>query len=318
MTYFGYPLDYSKDEFVNFHAKQGFVLFVLELIFTIILVIPMFNVILVLTWIILSILGIRAVLNNKKWEIPYIVTSHGRDTYRCFEDSIESVGIKPFPKSVLRKYIKAVTNANAVVGVSNVFSKQIRKIAPNANVMTIQNSYKKDIFYRLDKVKCKKDLNLDLGKIQLLSVGNFVPSKRHIDMIEALSLIDCRKVHLTIIGSGNLKQLYLDRINEFGLQERVTIIDPIKQDELVLWYNATDLFLFPSQKESFGISLVEAMACGCPAIAAKAYGPLEIVEDGENGFLVDILNRNDEIFSDRQEEKFQQVYYSTVYFCEVR
>jgi uncharacterized membrane protein len=76
LSYLGFfsaiPLLISKDEFVKFHARQGFVLFVLELIFTIILVVPMFNVILVLTWIILSILGIRAVLNNKKWEIPYI------------------------------------------------------------------------------------------------------------------------------------------------------------------------------------------------------------------------------------------------------
>ena len=66
------PLLTSKDEFVKFHAKQGFILFLLELVTTVILVIPMFNAILILTWIILSVLGIKAVIDKKKWEIPYI------------------------------------------------------------------------------------------------------------------------------------------------------------------------------------------------------------------------------------------------------
>jgi glycosyltransferase involved in cell wall biosynthesis len=99
-------------------------------------------------------------------------------------------------------------------------------------------------------------------------------------------MIDQDSVHLTIIGSGPLLEEYKEVIKELHLLN-VTIVGQISQDELGTWYNAADVMLFPSLVEAFGISLVEAMACGCPVIAAKAYGPQEIVEDGVTGFLID-------------------------------
>ena len=57
-------------------------------------------------------------------------------------------------------------------------------------------------------------------------------------------------------------------------------------DDLPDGLNAADLLVLPSVREQFGAVLVEAMACGLPVIAVNAYGPAEIVDDGETGWLV--------------------------------
>jgi len=56
-------------------------------------------------------------------------------------------------------------------------------------------------------------------------------------------------------------------------------------DRVVELMQATDLFLLPSQSESFGLAALEAMACGAPVVASRAGGLPEVVEDGVNGIL---------------------------------
>ena len=83
-------------------------------------------------------------------------------------------------------------------------------------------------------------------------------------------------------------QRHLDElVARLGLQQNVRFLGSIPHKQLVSAYQAADVVVNPSLSESFGISMVEAMACGVPAIGTKVGGMLETVIEGETGRLVD-------------------------------
>jgi glycosyltransferase involved in cell wall biosynthesis len=86
-------------------------------------------------------------------------------------------------------------------------------------------------------------------------------------------------------GQGWLQQPIFAAIEELGLQDSVVLPGYIPEDELPLWYNAADVFVYPSLYEGFGLPPLEAMACGTPVIASNASSLPEVV--GDSGVLVD-------------------------------
>jgi glycosyltransferase involved in cell wall biosynthesis len=232
--------------------------------------------------------GYAAYLLSKKWNIPYVITSHGMDLNRCFDDSQDIVDVKQFSSRVIKQYLKAIEKAFAFIGVSKSFSSLISKLTPNVKVNIIQNSYKHDIFKMQNKVETRKKLNIPLDKFVIIFVGNYIKLKRHIDIIRALGYITSEKLDLILIG-GNGPELEVlnNEIQTNPSIHNISLNVNIQQKELVDLYNAADITIFPSLKDSFGISLVEAMACGCPAITTRTHGPQEIVDENETGFFVD-------------------------------
>ena len=94
-------------------------------------------------------------------------------------------------------------------------------------------------------------------------------------------------VSLTVAGAGP----YLQELKEdcFDLHE-VTFLGKVDYQKLPALYNAHDLFLFPSVTDTFGMVVLEAQACGLPAIVSNVGGPKEIVRDGETGFVMPVDN----------------------------
>jgi len=77
-------------------------------------------------------------------------------------------------------------------------------------------------------------------------------------------------------------------IAKLGLESRVRLLGGVGDARSLLW--ALDIFAFPSLNEGLGVALLEAMACGLPAVASRAGGIGEVVDDGGTGFLVEPAN----------------------------
>jgi len=97
------------------------------------------------------------------------------------------------------------------------------------------------------------------------------------------------RVHLMIVGSGEGQTLSVegelkDSVRRRGLGDRVTFTGRV--DDVAERLRASDLFVFPSEFEALGISLIEAAACGLPAIGAHTGGIVDVIEDGASGLLV--------------------------------
>lgn len=83
-------------------------------------------------------------------------------------------------------------------------------------------------------------------------------------------------------------QRYLDDlVIRLGLESKVRFLGSVPHKELIAWYRSSSIVVNPSLSESFGISIVEGMACGIPVVGTKVGGMLETIRDGETGLLVE-------------------------------
>jgi len=123
----------------------------------------------------------------------------------------------------------------------------------------------------------------------VLHVGTLQPRKNIPLLLEAFALLPDSDVHLVLAGGkGWLFDEIFQRVQDLGLENRVRFTGYVRDEDLPLWYNAADLFVFPSVYEGFGMPVVEAMACGTPVVASSASSMPEAM--GEAGLLFDPQN----------------------------
>jgi glycosyltransferase involved in cell wall biosynthesis len=123
----------------------------------------------------------------------------------------------------------------------------------------------------------------------ILFLGTIEPRKNVARLVEAYSRLEDGQVKLVIGGArGWLYEEVFARVEELDLTGDVLFPGYIPPDELPLWYNAAELFVYPSLYEGFGLPPLEAMACGTPVITSNVSSLPEVV--GEAGLTVDPMD----------------------------
>ncbi|HAI20922.1 MAG TPA: N-acetyl-alpha-D-glucosaminyl L-malate synthase BshA [Clostridiales bacterium UBA8153] len=121
----------------------------------------------------------------------------------------------------------------------------------------------------------------------LVHMSNFRPVKRIPDVIDIFRRVNERlPSRLLLIGDGPESVAARQQVQAYGLETRVFFLG--QQDRVAQLLAAGDLFLLPSDRESFGLAALEAMACGVPVVASLTGGVPEVVPDGECGFLLPV------------------------------
>jgi glycosyltransferase involved in cell wall biosynthesis len=142
-----------------------------------------------------------------------------------------------------------------------------------------------------ERAALRTHLGLPAAARIVVYTGRLLRGKGVDTLVEAFHRIALRDdgVHLLIVGSGAGQSLSVEedlrtRTREPGLDGRVTFAGRV--DAVEDWVRAADVFAFPSVFEALGISLVEAAACGLPAVGSRTGGIVDVIEDGVTGFLV--------------------------------
>jgi N-acetyl-alpha-D-glucosaminyl L-malate synthase BshA len=122
------------------------------------------------------------------------------------------------------------------------------------------------------------------GKRILIHISNFRPVKRVVDVVRVFARVrpDCPSV-LVMVGDGPDRVDAVDEAKKLGVEDDVHFLGRI--DDVAPLLASSDLFLLPSDRESFGLSALEALACGVPVIGCNVGGLPEVVRDGETGAL---------------------------------
>jgi len=133
---------------------------------------------------------------------------------------------------------------------------------------------------------CLRTLFPDLREPEpvLIHVSNFRPVKRITDVVAIFTEVHRqRPCRLVMIGDGPERSPAERKLRELGLEDRVAFLG--KQERFEELLAAADVFLLPSEQESFGLAALEALSCGIPVVASNIGGIPELVSPGETGFL---------------------------------
>lgn len=210
--------------------------------------------------------GVAATKLGLKLGIPVCLTGRGEDMMR-----FPSL---PFKGSSIRW---ALENADAFIGVSQEISREmVRFGAKSDRVTTIANGVDVDQFCPKDRDECREKLNLPIGRRILLTVGDRLELKGFHIVIEALPEILKKHpdtLYVCVGGPGRHGRDYTEEIealvDRHGLGGHVLLAGARPHDELVDWYNASDLYVLASSREGSPNALLEALSCGVPAVATR-------------------------------------------------
>ncbi len=202
-----------------------------------------------------------------------------------------------FPLS--RFHRRTLTKANKIIAVSSAVARQLcsQQIVSDEKIVVVPNGIDVDRFanscINFNRDGFLKRKNLPTDCLLISSIGELRTLKRHDDLIRAAAIVtrEFHNAHFVIAGvdtsaSGeNLKQLK-DLSVELKLEGHIHFLGWLNDAEELLC--ATDVFVSASETESFGLSIVEAMAAGTAVVATRTEGAQEIIEDQLTGILVPI------------------------------
>ena len=146
-----------------------------------------------------------------------------------------------------------------------------------------------DLFQPVDRVVARRQLGFDGNNI-VLFVGRVEPLKGIDKLLVAMSYLDDRqRARLVVIG-GDGYQPEVERLQrlsqELRIEDSVTFIGTVAQEDLSRYYSAADICVIPSYYESFGLVALESLACGTPIVATRVGGIESVIGQGETGYMV--------------------------------
>ena len=157
---------------------------------------------------------------------------------------------------------------------------------PDDRVEVIPNFIDTSVF-RPGLEPCHRATLAPDGEKIVMHISNFRSVKRVEDVVATFArLNDKVPSRLVLVGDGPDRPRALMRAEELGVRDQVLFLG--KHTSVHELLSCADLFLLPSENESFGLAALEAMACGAPVVASDAGGLPEVVVDGETGYLLDI------------------------------
>ena len=224
----------------------------------------------------------KQILADENREIPVITTLHGTD--------ITLVGRNP---SYRRAVKFSIRYSDVVTAVSQNLKEQTDsffgcgkdiKVIPNFVDMKIYNPLK----------DCDRSALADKGEKLITHISNFRPVKRTHDVIEVFKGIRTEiPAKLILVGDGSERGKVMEEARKSSLGRDVIYLGKTTEVERVLCMS--DLFLLPSESESFGLAALEAMAAGVPVISSNAGGLPEVNIEGKTGYLSNVGDTDDMI-----------------------
>lgn len=207
--------------------------------------------------------------------LPFITTLHGTD--------ITLVGNNHNFLPITRYSIE---QSDGVTSISRyLLERTIKEFDIRRPIEVIPNFVNCDLYCRKPDPKLRAEWAPN-GEPILMHLSNFRPVKRILDAIEIFALVRARMpAKLVLIGDGPDREPAEALVRTRGLEEDVLFLG--KQNGIREKLGQADLFLLPSQLESFGLAALEAMACEVPVIGTNAGGMPEVVENGVDGYLVE-------------------------------
>ncbi|MCH2489086.1 MAG: N-acetyl-alpha-D-glucosaminyl L-malate synthase BshA [Flavobacteriales bacterium] len=218
----------------------------------------------------------KQMLQSEGINIPMVTTLHGTD--------ITLVGNHPFYKPAVTF---SINNSDVVTSVSQSLKEDTLRlfdikndieVVPNfIDLSNVSNSF----------TDCQRDLMANEDERIITHISNLRPVKRLMDVIEIFDRIQQEfPAKLLVVGEGPDREKAENLCRSKGIQKKVVFLGNSNEIDKILCFS--DLFLLPSEKESFGLAALEAMSNGVPVISSNTGGLPEVNKEGVSGYLSDV------------------------------
>jgi N-acetyl-alpha-D-glucosaminyl L-malate synthase BshA len=206
-------------------------------------------------------------------ELPIVTTLHGTD--------ITLVGSHPFYKTAVTF---SINKSDAVTSVSQSLKEDTQRLFNTKKDITVIPNFIDLEKYKPNKDKCNRDLLALAHERVITHVSNFRAVKRIPDVIKIFNLIQ-KKIpsKLMMIGEGPELEKAKQLCSALNIEDKVVFLGNTNEVNKILCFS--DLFLLPSETESFGLSALEAMASNVPVISSDSGGLKEVNVAGVSGYL---------------------------------
>ena len=218
----------------------------------------------------------KQMLTDEGIHIPMVTTLHGTD--------ITLVGNHPFYKPAVNF---SINKSDVVTSVSQSLKDDTYRLFDITNDIVVIPNFIEIYKEKTSDSPCQRSLIASEEDVIITHISNFRKVKRIDDIVKIFYEIQ-KEVpsKLMMVGEGPEKENAERMCEELGIQNKVIFFGNSNEIEEILCFS--DLFLLPSETESFGLAALEAMACGVPVISSNSGGLPEVNKDGFSGYLSDV------------------------------
>lgn len=188
-------------------------------------------------------------------------------------------------KNLAEAYRRKFPAIDGFHAVSKAIAAEAMKYGADGNKIKVIHSSVKD-----ELLKKKAELFIGDTKLEIISVGRFHWKKGYHYAIDAMKILADKGIsfHYTIVAQGVIPEEILFLLDEYRLGEKVSIIQGLKHEELIMKLQSSHLLMLPSVEEGIANVVLEAMAVGVPVITTDCGGMNEVLEDNKNGYIVSV------------------------------
>ncbi len=215
----------------------------------------------------------KKMLHEEGIELPIVTTLHGTD--------ITLVGSHPFYKTAVTF---SINKSDAVTSVSQSLKEDTQRLFNTKKDITVIPNFIDLDKYTPTTKNCQRDLLAMPDERVITHISNFRSVKRIPDVIHIFNVIQKEiPSKLMMIGEGPEREKAEQLCTELNIENKVVFLGNSNEVNKILCFS--DLFLLPSETESFGLSALEAMASGVPVVSSNSGGLPEVNINGLSGFL---------------------------------
>ena len=227
--------------------------------------------------------------HKKKYSFSLITVLHGLEVTRLNSNKYD----KSIPK-----FIQTIDHSDQVIAVSNYTKNEAISITDIQKIITIPNFVNTTEFFPQSTRECRKKFQLHHSDKILLSLSRLVKRKGHDIVIRAIQIVKEKipEIKYLIAGTGDnpYKKMLKQLVKDLELQSYVHFVGYIEENKKPLLYNASDVYIMNSldtdqkgDSEGFGITFLEANACGKPVIGTNVGGIPDALDNNVSGILVE-------------------------------
>ncbi len=212
--------------------------------------------------------------------IPCDLITQGSDTHQYLNYPIRH-----------RRILEAIQNSRQVICRSGDLARRLAAAGVNEQQLhTVYNGINPEVFhYHNESVELRQKLKLAEEAPLLLFVGNFLPVKNPLFLLQALATLRSTshpKARLVMIGDGPMREAIKQKARDLGIQDALILTGACSSAQVADYLNASDLFCLSSHNEGLPNVILEALACGLPVVSTDVGGIAELINNSDYGSLV--------------------------------